>query len=378
MKTLIFPLFVIVFVTSSCTRPSSREVSVPESETIPLEYAHGFKIRKDSIYTWIEIKEPFQGATKGFTYLLVPRGKAVPPHPPGVKVISTPISSVVCTSTTHIPMLDYLEVSDRLVGFPTTDYISSEKTRKLVDEGKVVDLGIDNGLNIEKLAVLKPDLVIGYTMTPEYGQFKKIEELGIPVVINAEYLEKHPLGRAEWIKFVAHFFDKEELADSIFSAIRSDYLASVELVKASTSRPLTLTGIMYGDAWFLAGGKNYAATILKDAGFHYLWEDDSTSGFLELSFEAVYSKALNCDYWIGVGVFRTLNEMTASEVRYGKFKAFREKRVYSYNARTGAKGGNEYLELGYLRPDIILRDLIKISHPDLLTDHELYFHRKLE
>jgi iron complex transport system substrate-binding protein len=143
-----------------------------------------------------------------------------------VKVIRVPIKTIVCTSTTHIPLLDYLGETESLVGFPTTDYISSTAMRQRVDNGAVTELGIDKGLNIERLAVLKPDLVMGYTMTSDYGQFKKVEELGVPVVINSEYLERHPLGRAEWIKFVSLFYDKEKQADAVFAEIEKSYLAA--------------------------------------------------------------------------------------------------------------------------------------------------------
>jgi iron complex transport system substrate-binding protein len=135
---------------------------------------------------------------------------------------------------------------------------------------------------------------------------------------------------------------------------------------------------VYGDAWFMPGGKNYASTLLKDAGCEYLWESDSTSGFLELSFESVYEKAHNADRWIGVGSYKTLKEIEAADQRYTRFKAFKDKEVYTFNARVGSKGGSEFLELGYLRPDIILKDLVRIGHPEVAQDHTLFFHKKLE
>jgi iron complex transport system substrate-binding protein len=256
--------------------------------------------------------------------------------------------------------------------------VSSEKTRKFIDAGKVQELGIDKGINLERLAVLKPDMLMGYSMTADYGQFKKMEDLGVPVVINAEYLEKHPLGRAEWIKFMALFFDKEEEADSVFRVIENNYLETKALAEKTTSRPTVLSGIVYGDAWFLPGGQNYASRILKDAGCDYLWKDDPSHGFLELSFEAIFEKAYQADLWIGVGTYASLEEMKAADHRYAKFKPFQEKQVYTYDARKGATGGSEFLELGYLRPDIILKDLVRITHPDLLDDHQLYFHKRLE
>lgn len=356
----------------------SRQKEATGPYTSETQYAEGFSIRKENEAVWVTVNYPYQGATSGYEYLLVPKGGEVPPHSSHVQVIETPIDRIVCTSTTHLPHLDYLGLSDKLVGFPTTDYVCSEKIRRHIDAGKVQELGIDKGMNIELLYSLHPDLVMGYTMSADLGQLKKIQELKIPVVINAEYLEKTPLGRAEWIKFTALFFDRAKEADSVFRQIEADYLATKMLTERLSTRPTVLSGIVYGDAWFMPGGKNYAAQLLSDAGCSYLWANDGSHGYLELSFESVYQKAKDADYWIGVGSFNSLAEMSAAEHRYGLFKPHQQKSVYTYNARMGAKGGNEFLELGYLRPDLILKDLVKISHPDLLADHQLYFHKRLE
>jgi iron complex transport system substrate-binding protein len=371
-------IFVLCLLAFSCKKESGDKFSISGKSDITIKYATGFIVKRQGSSTWVEVPSPFPGATSGFKYLLVPVGEPVPEHPENVKVIRTPISSIVCTSTTHIPLLDYLNVSDKLIGFPTTDYISSEKVRKRIDEGKVSDLGVDKGLNLELLTALRPSIVMGYTMSSDYGQFKKVEELGTPVIINAEYLEKHPLGRAEWIKFMGLFFHKEAEADSVFNVIEKNYLYTKALVSNVTHRPTVLSGIVYGDAWFLPGGKNFAAQLLNDAGCQYLWEDDSTNGFLELSVESVYEKAHDADLWIGVGSFSSLQEIKAADIRYTRFNPFQNKSVFTYDARKGAKGGSEFLELGYLRPDIILKDLVKIAHPDLEPEYPLYFHRKLE
>ena len=348
-------------------------------DSVRIKYAEGFTIQELPNETkLVEVGYPYQGAKSGYKYLLVQKGHKIPKHESDVEVIIIPIESIVCTSTTHIPLLDYLNETDKLIGFPTTDYISSEKARKRIDEGKVKDLGVDKGMNIEELFLLKPSMVMGYAMSSGLGQLKKIKELGIPVVINAEYLEKHPLGRAEWIKFVSLFFNKEKEADSVFQIIEKEYLTTQALVKESSSRPTVLSGIVYGDVWFMPGGKNYAATLLNDAGCNYLWRDTESNGWLEIGFESVFAKAKDADLWIGVGTFKSLKEIEASEKRYALFKPFKEKNIYSYNAREGAKGGSEFLELGYLRPDIILKDLVKIGHPELLHEHQLYFHKKLE
>lgn len=355
------------------------ETSRHTGRTLPvtsIKYASGFRVSSLGHAKLVEVTYPFQGAASGYTYLLVPRGEAVPAHPRNARVIFTPVERIVCTSTTHIPLLDYLGETETLAGFPTTDYISSSKMRKRIAAGNVEELGVDNDLNLERLAVLRPDMVMGYTVSSDYGQFRKIESMGIPVVINGEYLETHPLGRAEWIKFMALFFHKEKEADSVFSFIEKNYLDTRAKLSGLSERPTVLSGIVYGDAWYLPGGRNYAARLFRDAGLRYLWEDNEGKGFLPLSFEAVYAKARDAALWIGTGSYRSLDEISAADIRYTRFAAFKNGCVYNYDARvTGT--GNEYLELGYLRPDLILKDLAKIAHPHLLSDHKLYFHRRL-
>ena len=233
-------------------------------------------------------------------------------------------------------------------------------------------------MNIESLVGLQPDLVMGYSIAGDMSKLDKIKSFGIPVVINAEYLENHPLGRAEWIKYMALFLGKEKEADSIFNAIKNEYLHNQQIVEGITTKPTVISGILYGDAWYLPGGQNYGAKIYRDAGYHYLWSEDNSNGFLKLSFESVLSKGREADYWIGVGNFKSKEEMKNSEGRYTLFQPFQKSTIYTYDARVGATGGSEYLELGYSRPDIILKDLIKIAHPQLLPGYELYFHKKLD
>jgi iron complex transport system substrate-binding protein len=377
-NTPIIVLSLLIFF--GCNRQKTSEITLPSNDSVAvkLKYADGFKVSHLGNDLVVEVTYPFQGATSGYRYLLVPKGEEIPAHDASIRVIRTPVEKIVCASTTHIPLLDYLGESDRLVGFPSLDYISSPKMRRRIEAGSVKELGIDKGINLEVLATLKPDVVMGYTMSGDYGQFKKMEELGIPVVINAEYLEKHPLGRAEWIKFMALFFGKEKQADSVFNAIERSYYETKKIVDTVNNKPTVLSGIVYGDAWFLPGGENYASKILKDAGCNYLWSDDKSNGFLQISFESVYEKAHEADLWIGTGTFKSLAEIKAADVRYAKFKPFLKKQVYTFNARVGEKGGSEFLELGYLRPDIILKDLVKIAHPELLPHYDLYFHAKLE
>ncbi|HNP07275.1 MAG TPA: ABC transporter substrate-binding protein [Cyclobacteriaceae bacterium] len=368
-------IILILLLSFACVKRKEGKEDLPVVQST--EFAKGFTVKKLGVSTEVTLLEPYPNSTKSIKYLLVPKTEKIPTHAADVAVIRTPIESIVCTSTSHIALLDHLNALDLLVGFPSTDLISSSKARQRIDSGYVTDLGIDNAMNIESLVGLQPDLVMGYSIAGDMSKLDKIKSFGIPVVINAEYLENHPLGRAEWIKYMALFLGKEREADSIFTAIKNEYLNYQRIVENVKTKPTVISGILYGDTWFLPGGQNYGAKIFKDAGYHYLWDDDTSNGFLKLSFETVLSRGKDADYWIGVGNFKSRAEMKSSEGRYSLFQAFQRSSIYTYDARVGVTGGSEYLELGYSRPDIILKDLIKIAHPELLPGYELYFHKKL-
>ncbi|MEZ4973440.1 MAG: ABC transporter substrate-binding protein [Cyclobacteriaceae bacterium] len=342
-----------------------------------LKYAKGFSVTEENGYKLVEVTNPYPQSAVSLRYIVVKRGDKVPDHDNNTEVILAPVERVVCTSTSHVGLLDQLNAEKVLVGFPTTDLISSEKVRARIDSGLVVDLGIDSEMNLELLYSLKPELVMGYSISGDMVKLSRVSDLGIPVVINAEYLEDHPLGRAEWIKFMAVFLGKENEADSVFNEIEKEYYTARSLVENNTTKPTAISGILYGDAWFLPGGQNYAAKMLADAGYQYLWQGDPSSDFLKLDFESVYAKGVDAEYWIGVGSFNSLKEMKTAEQRYELFAAFKQGNVYTYDARRGPTGGSEYFELGYARPDLVLKDLIKIANPELLPGYELYFHKGL-
>lgn len=362
-------------VTAACHGPEQANAPVAPLTT---KYATNFSLQKKGATTQLVVSRPFQNADQEIVYWLVSEGSDERPQDPTIQVIRVPARDIVCTSTTHIPMLDYLGLTDRLVGFPTPDYISSTKARERIDSGKVRDVGRENGMNFEVLAQLKPAVLMAYQLSGDFSHLYRVRELDIPVVVNAEYLEEHPLGRAEWIKVMGALFGKEKEADSVFLQIEKSYLQARAKVEGVTDKPTVISGTLYGSTWFLPGGGNHMARLFADAGLSYLWSHTQERGSLELGFEAVYQRAHEAHLWIGAASFDSLKAMEESDQRYTLFRAFKEGRIFTYTGRIGPTGGNEYLELGYLRPDIILNDLISIAHPGRAGAHELYFFRKLK
>jgi iron complex transport system substrate-binding protein len=142
-------------------------------------------------------------------------------------------------------------------------------------------------------------------------------------------------------------------------------------------KPSVFTGVVYGDTWFMPGGNHYGARFFKDAGADYMWSNNKSNGILQLSFESVYDRARNADYWLGTATYDTFDDIINADARYAEFKAYSDRNIYNYTARVGPNGGNAYFESGYARPDIILKDLAKIFHPDQLGSHQFYYFKKL-
>lgn len=346
---------ILCILTLACS-PGGQSENSTRTTKLLVEYARKFQIEENQLI----VTEPWPGAVAPIKYPLNEAPKRV-----------------VVTSTTHLPYLEMLDVDHTLVGFPNTGYISSAKIRKRVGKGEITDLGPDGNINMELLLSLQPDVVFAFDMGNESSSLDKISESGIPVIYNADYLETSALGRAEWIKFFGAFYEKEAEADSIFNEITTTYDSLKSLASTVEKRPGILSGVLYGDAWFLPGGQNWAAEFYRDAGGKYLWEDDSASGWLEISFESVFDKARSADYWIGISTFNTLNELAGQDERYTDFQAFKNRQVYNYNKRISPSGGYDFFESGYARPDLVLADLISILHPQLLPGYETYYFQKV-
>lgn len=374
----------IVYLTLNCSgdRTSSDqpvEFRRPVYAPTTVKYASRFDIRYFTSHKEIKVKGPWPGSQDSLIYILSSDPEIIEAtgQQKGVILITQPVKNVVCFSTTHLPFLEMIGEEHRLSGFPTTDYIYSEKIRDLVNAGKITDLGPSNEINMESLLALSPDLVIAFSMGNETSMLRKIGLSGIPVVLNADYMEDHPLGRAEWIKFMATFFNKDLMADSIFKRIETSYLATKAGVDETGYRPGVFTGVVYGDAWFMPGGNHYGACFFRDAGGNYLWSENDSDQILQLSFESVYEKAGQADFWIGTATYNSLEEIRQADSRYAEFKAFQTGQVYSYTAKMNSTGGNAYFETGYARPDLILKDLAKILHPEKMKNHTFFFYRKL-
>lgn len=369
-------LLSVVFLFLSCKKEQAETI-VSEKAENTIKHAKGLEIYNYKGYSVVKVKHPWPNAENGFTYILKEKNGIVPDSLQKYTTVSVPVQSIIVTSTTHIPSLEMLGVENTLVGFPHTDFISSEKTRALIDAGKVKNLGQNESINTEVAIDLSPEVIVGFSIDSNNKTFNNLEKAGMKVLYNGDWTEQTPLGKSEWIKFFGALYGKNKEAEAVFNRIEKDYTDAVVLAKKATIRPTALSGGMYQDTWNLPQGDSWAALFLKDANINYLWKDTKGIGSLALSFEKVLEKAQNADYWFGPGQFSTLQELLDANPHYAQFKAFKNKNVYSFTTKTGAKGGVIYYEQAANRPDLVLKDLIKITNPDVLPDYQLYFFQKL-
>lgn len=366
-----YPFFIIssIILFVSCNSNSTKKI---EEKTVSnIKYATGFDIVKTKDETKLIIKTPYPGATEDVVYTIVSEKSS------GENEIQVPLKSIVVTSSTHIPALELLGVENKLVGFPNTDFISSLKTRELINENLVKELGHPDHINTETLLDLNPDLVMGFSINSSNKMFTTIKKIGIQVLLNGDWLETTPIGRAEWIKVYGVLFDKEKEADSIFNSIKNNYLEAKAIAKKAKNKPSLICGGLYKDVWYLPAGNSFEATFLEDANTNYLYKDSKGEGSLSLNIENVFEKGKDADIWISPGFYATLNDLEKNNVICSKMKAFKNKTIYSYNNTAGEKGGIWYFELSPIRPDLVLKDLIKIAHPELLPNYEFTFYKKL-
>ena len=346
-----------------------------------INHAKGFNITYHKNYKLVSIISPFEKATDTSKYILLNRGTTAPKGFEDAQIIEIPVRSLVATSSMHVALLEFLEAESMITGLSSPQYIYSPKVQALIKAGKVVDIGRDQGLNEEKLVEMHPDVVMAMGGPgAKTDQYHILTQAKIPVLINSEWVEKTPLGRAEWIKLVAALVNKEKLVNEKFEKIETEYARLAQLAKNVKNKPSIISGLNTKDAWFLPNGDSYMSQFFRDAGGNYHWSSTKAGGSLPLNFESVYPIALQADKWLNVGFDKndTKANILAQDSRYSDFKAFKSGQMFSYNGRVNDAGANDFFESGTVNPHTVLADLIKILHPDLLPEHTLMYYKQLK
>lgn len=372
-NSLVFLLLSFVFFYSCGSDKNAEQKN--DQEQVKLIYATCYKIFKKDNYKILQLISDEKIISN---YILYSKYKP----DVGIKnaiYIKTPVNKVAALSSIYIGFINRINQSDKVIAVDNKNYIYNETIRERVNNKKINELALNGVINEEITLQTNPDVVFTYLTQSEIAlNHKKLVNANIPMITLSDHLENHPLGRAEWIKFIACFFEKEKLADSLFNATARSYKSLKLFSGLSKNKPKVLTEHKINDAWYVPGGKSFMATLIADAHADYCWKDDGQAGSLPLSFEEVYSKASNADYWFNLLFCKTKKDLVKLDTRYSTFKAFKEGKLFNNDLKVNSSGANDYWETGLTQPDLILSDLISIIHPELLSHNKVNYYRQVK
>lgn len=377
----IFVLAAVAVLLFSCNPKEKTKDAANEqhNKDSALHYAKGFLIQEYDGCKKVIVRHPQDTNKILATYILIPDGVDTPKIASTDIIFRIPLKKIACVSTTHVGILEKLNLVNTIVGISGTKYIYDAHVNALIADGSIAELGFEGSFDFEKIIALQPDAIITYQYDdPAYDAFGKFNAVGLHTILNNEYLELTPLGQAEWMKFIAAFFDVSEMADSVFNAIEKSYLEIKEQAIALENHPTVFTGLPFKGEWTVPGGKSFAATYLSDAGAEYLWKEDNRTGNFPIAFEQVIATALNAEYWLHAGASKTLNDIAKADSRLTSFDAWKKGNVFNNNKRLNETGGNDYWESGIVNPNLVLKDLVKILHPDLFPTDTLNYYTQLK
>ena len=377
MKNFVWIMVVMVLL-AACNGSKGRVADAASGAvadttvSIEVEYATEFAVRDSAGIRLVDI-----GGRHHFA--LIPASVTVPEGsitaPEGYTPIHVPIQRALCMTALQLSNFTILDAHDFISGITSTKNLFNEDIRQRVEDGRIVKIGMEGNFDTEMVLAANPDVI--FISPSKRGGYDAIKETGITLVPHLGYKELDPLGQAEWIKFVGLFIGKEAEANAIFADIEERYnRLKSQVEQLEGERPTIISGEMHYGSWHAVGGKNYLAQIFRDAGADYVIHDDETSGE-NLEFEKAYALAANADYWRILNSFPgdfSYEALRASEPRNELFKAFRERKVIYCNMRQ-----TPYYEISPVQPDVLLKDLVAIFHPELVEpDYQPTFYRLLK
>ena len=338
------------------------------------EYASGFNLQsiENSLNSLISIFNPWQDA-KDYTFNLLVSRDSTDYYSFDGQVLKGTAQRIVCMSSTHIAMLEALGAIDKVVGVSGKQYISNPVIR---NSDAIPDVGYEGNMDYETLLSLHPDLVLLFAVNGVSALEPKLKEFGIPFLYVGDYVEESPLGKAEWIVPLAEVIGKRKEGEAIFEKISQKYghLKSM-IANNELERPNVMVNAPFSDSWIMPSKDSYVACLIEDAGGNYILSSQSESNSIPIDQEEALRLLSFSDFWINVSTFQTLKELKESVPKFTSLNIFNSGNIYNNNLKATYGGGNDYYESGVVHPDLVLRDLIKIFHPELIKEEFTYYHR---
>ena len=341
-------------------------------------YATGFRIMgaEGKQSTIISVTNPWQTADHVETQLFIARDGEKAPSGFSGQVLQGDAKRVVCMSSSHIAMLDAIGAVENVVGVSGKDFISNSHI--VANRHAIADVGYDGNINFELLVAQQPDIVLLYGVTGACTMQSKLDELGIPYIYIGEYVEQDPLGKTEWLVALAEIVGCREQGIAYFTEVpqRYNHLRSIAAA-ASSPMPKVMLNTPYADSWFMPSTSSYLARLIADAGGDYIYKKNTSNHSQPIDLEEAALLTTEADIWLHVEGVSSLHDLRQQYPKFANMPCVQRGEIYNCDKRRVLGGGNDYWESGVVQPDVILRDLIKIFHPELVSEAFVYY-RKIE
>ena len=343
-----------------------------DGRVVPMRYSSLLSIVECDGYTVVDVADPWEKRTMQ-RYVLVPSDAELPGDIPAGVLLRTPLDNVALFSGVHGGLLAELGAGQAVKGVCDARYFYCDALATRLAEGDIVNCGSSLNVDAEAVVQLSPDAV--FVLPYENGGFGKLENLGFPLVLCADYMESSPLGCAEWMRFYGRIMGLEDKSDSLFSAVCGEYEALSSVAKDIGYRPKLMCELKSSSAWYVPCGESTIGRMYADAGCDYLFSWCGGSGSVPLSYEVVLERAADADVWLlkyNSELDRTYASLSADFAGYTHFRPFKEQNIYACNTRY-----RHLFEETAFHPERLLKELIAIFHPGLLSDYTLQYYEKM-
>ena len=379
----LFVLLLSLIIVGCNTDRKEREKNNQDNRTFlyseNLQYAKGFSIEYYEEFTKVILNNPWSKNHEPYAeyHLYKSNTKNSATSKIGINSFNTPLTSLVVNTFSYFEFLSLLNELETINGVTDGIRIYNPKILNKLKNNEILDLGDPFKPNIEKTIELNPDAVVNsaYAQVDSYSD--RVLKSGIPVIYSLEWMETTPLARAEWIKMIAAFYEKGDLADALFNEIERKYLSAKEVVSGIDNYKSVLAGDNFQDTWYLPGGESFNATLFRDAGLNYFFKDKSQRGSIGLDIESILTQFGHTDIWFGC-VSDSYKQLANKDSKYMLLTPVKNKQVFNNHKRITPSGGNDYFESAIANPDLILSDIVKAAYPELMPNYNFSYIKPLK
>lgn len=351
MKQILY-FILITLCLISCTRKVDTRFQPAEGN----KYAAGFRLQDSADCCIATVFSPWDRTQVMARYVLSNSNADAMPV----------VRRMAVTSCTHVGMLAALGRLDCLVGVCQPSLVYTDLSTCPSATEPTFDVGDGMNPSVERLLMTHPDAVMLSIFAADDPVSKRLEKLGVRVIYNNEWMESHPLARAEWIRLIGAFVGRRNEADSIFCSVVANYKTLCAEARyrqeKRKSPPSIFSGQDFRGTWYVPSGDTYMGTLFADAGASYAYADDHHEGSVPLTMEQALQVFADADVWVGVNA-RTMDELRQASEKHTWLKAYKTGRVFNFLKRSTPDGANDFWERGVVHPEEILSDLIEVLYP---------------